>query len=223
MRVRSTSVGLLCAAALLLPACQLMPPGHEPADHELSCGERTLGYSLAGDRVRLHVADEVETLVREESASGARYRGEAGDTVFWSKGERVTVIHDGKRLPECRHADRVSLEDQRWQVASLEGEPVPEKAQPVTLDFMSEGRVAGRSGCNRYTAAWEWVGDRLIVERAASTRMACLSPVMAVEKHFLSALSRVEGARLVEEGALVLTGREGSELMRASAIPETGQ
>ena len=222
MRVRAATLGLLCSA-LLLPACQLMPEGQEPADHELRCGERTLGYSLAGDRVRLHVDGEVRELVREESASGALYRDESGDTEFWSKGERVTVTLDGERLPECRHVDRVSLETPRWQVGSVFGEPVPEEARPVTLDFMSKGRVAGRSGCNHYTAAWERVGERLIIEHAASTRMACPSSIMAFEERFLSALSRVEGARLAGDGTLVLLGNEATELMRASASPEESQ
>ncbi|MGM0450708.1 MAG: META domain-containing protein [Pseudomonadota bacterium] len=221
MRVRAATLALLCLM-LLLQACQLMPEGEEPADHELVCGERTLGYSLAGEKVRLHVDGEVRELVREESASGALYRDESGDTAFWSKGERVTVTHEGEELPLCQHADRMSLESPRWQVVSVEGESVPEEAGAVTLDFMPEGRVAGRSGCNHYTAAWEWVGDRLIIDRAASTRMACPSSVMKVEEHFLAALSRTEGARLEGDGddTLVLFGREDKELIRATASPQ---
>ena len=221
MRVRIASLALL-SSVLALPACQLMPDGTEPAAHQLSCGDRTLGYSLAGDRVQLHLEDGKRELRREESASGALYRSRSGDTEFWSKGERVTVTLAGERLPECRHIDRASLEPPRWRVLAVEESPVPAQARPVILNFMPEGRLAGRSGCNHFMAAWERVGDRLIIERAATTRMACPPSVMDFEQRFLGALSRVENARMTEDGTLVLVGREQDGLIRASASAEGG-
>ncbi|MFO7787067.1 MAG: META domain-containing protein [Halospina sp.] len=219
MRVHVATLALL-SSMLVLPACQLMPEGAEPGDHQLSCGDRNLGYSLAGDRVQLHLEEGKRELRREESATGALYRSRSGDSEFWIKGERVTVTLAGERLPECRHTDRASLEPARWQVVAVEDNPVPEQAQPVTLNFMSKGRLAGRSGCNHFMAAWERVGDRLIIERAATTRMACPPSVMNFEERFLAALSRIESARVEEDGTLVLTGREDGGLIRASASAE---
>ncbi|MEQ6885797.1 META domain-containing protein [Salicola sp. Rm-C-2C1-2] len=219
MRMRIARLALL-SSVLALPACQLMPEGTEPADHQLSCGDRTLGYSLAGDRVQLYLEDGKRELRREESASGALYRTRSGDTEFWSKGERVTVILAGQRLPECRHTDRASLEPRRWRVVAVEDNPVPEQARPVTLNFMPEGRLAGRSGCNHFMAAWERVGDRLIIERGATTRMACSPSVMDFEQRFLGALSWVENARREEDGTLVLVGRDEGRLIRAAASME---
>ena len=222
MRVRVATLALL-SSVLVLPACQLMPEGAEPADHQLRCGDRTLGYSLAGDRVQLHLEDGKRELRREESATGALYRNRSGDTEFWSKGERVTVTLAGERLSECRHTDRASLEPPRWQVVAVEDNPVPEQARPVSLNFMPEGRLAGRSGCNHFMAAWERVGDRLIIERAATTRMACPPSVMNFEEAFLASLSRVENARMEEDGTLVLVGRENNGLIRAKAAAEEAE
>ncbi|XOZ33664.1 META domain-containing protein [Halomonadaceae bacterium KBTZ08] len=216
MRMRVAILSVL-SSVLVLPACQLMPEATEPADHELRCGDRTIGYSLAGDQVLLHLPDGKQALAPEESASGALYRNEAGDTAFWSKGNRVTVTVEGERLPECRHSDRASLAAPRWRVRSVEAAPVPEEAQPVTLNFMAEGRVSGRSGCNHFMAAWEQVGDRLVIARAASTRMACPSGPMAFEERFLAVLSRVEGLRMAGDGTLVLLDRESNGVIRASA------
>lgn len=221
MQTRVATLALL-SSVLVLPACQLMPDGTEPADHQLSCGDRTLGYNVAGDGVQLHLADGRRELMREESATGALYRSRSGDTEFWSKGERVTVTLAGERLPECHHIDRTNLEPPRWQVVAVEDNPVPEQARPVSLNFMREGRLAGRSGCNHFMAAWERVGDRLIIERAATTRMACPPSVMSFEQRFLGALSRVESARMDEDGTLVLVGREAEGLIRASASTEGG-
>lgn len=216
------AVPALLVLMLALPACQLMPEWTEPADHQLSCGDRTLGYSVAGDRLQLHLEDGRRELRREESATGALYRSRSGDTEFWSKGERVTVTLAGERLPQCRHTDRASLESPDWRVLAVKDTPVPGQARPVTLNFMPEGRLAGRSGCNHFMAAWERVGDRLIIERAATTRMACPPSVMSFEQRFLGALSRIENARMEADGTLVLVGREDNGLIRASASAEGG-
>ena len=58
-----------------------------------------------------------------------------------------------------------------------------------------EGRLAGASGCNRFTAgveAGETAGD-LVVGPAAGTRMACPEEQMAVEDRFLEQLGAVSG------------------------------
>jgi heat shock protein HslJ len=67
-------------------------------------------------------------------------------------------------------------------------EPAPTEPQ-VTLAYQ-DGRLAGTSGCNRYTAAAKpgaSPGD-LTVGPAAGTRMACPEPQSAVEARFLKQL-----------------------------------
>jgi heat shock protein HslJ len=67
-------------------------------------------------------------------------------------------------------------------------EPAPAEPE-VTLAY-KDGRLAGTSGCNRYTAAakaGESLGD-LAIGPAAGTRMACPEPQSAVETRFLKQL-----------------------------------
>jgi heat shock protein HslJ len=71
-------------------------------------------------------------------------------------------------------------------------EPAPAVPE-VTLQFR-DGRFAGTSGCNRYSAAataGNAPGD-LTLGPAAGTRMACPEPQMAMESRFLAQLPRVQ-------------------------------
>jgi heat shock protein HslJ len=72
-------------------------------------------------------------------------------------------------------------------------EPAP--AEPEVTMVYEEGRLAGSSGCNRYTAGVE-VGETpadLVLGPAAGTRMACPDEQMAVESHFLEQFGAVSG------------------------------
>ncbi|MEO6028780.1 MAG: META domain-containing protein [Candidatus Binatia bacterium] len=76
---------------------------------------------------------------------------------------------------------------------------------PVVTFSYAEGRVNGRSGCNRYNAAARTgQAGTLTMGPVAGTRMACSAAVMAVESRFLAALGRVERWALVPSGHLEL-------------------
>ncbi|MFQ3667164.1 MAG: META domain-containing protein [Sphingomonadaceae bacterium] len=96
-----------------------------------------------------------------------------------------------------------------WTIFEVEGEAV----SGVTMAF-AEGRIAGRSACNRYTGVPGFSGaNGLSVPRAASTMMACPEPQMQTEQKFLKALEQV--ARWsVADGTLTLSAADGSVLMR---------
>jgi heat shock protein HslJ len=74
-----------------------------------------------------------------------------------------------------------------WDV----GEPAPD--EPAVTLAWHDGRLAGTSGCNRYTAAataGESPGD-LRVGPAAATRMACPELASSVEARYVAQLGRV--------------------------------
>jgi len=86
--------------------------------------------------------------------------------------------------------------------------------QDITMEFAADGRVAGSSGCNRFTGSYTAQGSSLTFGPAASTRKMCADQaVMEQEQHFLAALGTVrtiqaEGDRLTlrtAEGATALT------------------
>ncbi len=99
-------------------------------------------------------------------------------------------------------ADR--LAGSEWGV---EGEDLP------FIQFGSDGRVSGNSGCNRFTGSYEAAEDGSIkIGPLAATRMACPEPAMSAEAKFLSAL---DAARRYERDGirLSLRGEDGSVLM----------
>ena len=75
-----------------------------------------------------------------------------------------------------------------WTLTSLDGQPVV-AGTTITAEFTSESRVAGSSGCNRYTGRAQADSGRLSVGPLASTLMACeRDGVMAQEARYLTLL-----------------------------------
>ncbi|PLX45047.1 MAG: lipoprotein-related protein, partial [Hyphomicrobiales bacterium] len=81
------------------------------------------------------------------------------------------------------------------------------------LSFGGDGRVAGRSGCNRFAGTYRARRGRLDIGRLMSTRMACAPAVMRGERRFLGALRSSRFYRLSASG-LVLAGASGAPLLR---------
>ncbi len=102
------------------------------------------------------------------------------------------------------------LEGGEWRVTSLGGEP-PAADSEITLSF-ADGRVAGRSACNRYTASATLDGASLVIGEAVGTRMACPEPVMAHETAFLAFIGTPLTVAIDPDGTLVLTAADGTEL-----------
>lgn len=107
-----------------------------------------------------------------------------------------------------------TLSGAEWQVASLQGGPLPEGVVP-TISFQDDGRFAGHSGCNRYMGGWTQDGSRLTLTQVAGTMMACDEARMTVERRMFEALAAVTTVALTPGGALELLGAEGL-LIRAT-------
>lgn len=92
-----------------------------------------------------------------------------------------------------------------WRLARLAfAEPAPAGAE-VTLEI-AEGRVAGRSGCNRFEGPIREAKPREIeIGPLASTRMACPAEAMALEQRVLAALGAARQYSFLG-GELVLSG-----------------
>jgi len=100
-----------------------------------------------------------------------------------------------------------ALEGGHWQLTSIDrGQPMPANVE-ITLSF-DAGRIAGSSGCNRYSAAMtdgERPGD-VVIGPAMATRRACPEPLMEAEMHFLDTLSLVQSFSF-QVGKLALNGQ----------------
>lgn len=103
------------------------------------------------------------------------------------------------------------LEGVSWQLASGVEVEGWESVAPTAV--FEGGRMAGSTGCNRYTGPYTVEGDTLELGPVVSTRMACAPPADAVEAAFLAALERVT-RWLGDADEVVLLADDGAELLR---------
>jgi heat shock protein HslJ len=92
-----------------------------------------------------------------------------------------------------------------------------EAARP-SATFTDE-TVGGSTGCNRYTASYTVDGDSLELGMIASTQIACVPPVDAVEREYLAALESVAAWQLDGTELVLLDGDEGELLRYGPANP----
>lgn len=165
-----------------------------------------------------------ETLWRGTSTTGR-------DLVLWLKDQScsdgmsdtrhpVTArvsLPDGKFLSGCCRvapaaaAEAKVLEGATWQLTELPGfAGLDDLPRPPTVRFEA-GRVSGFGGCNNLTGGYRVDGDRLTIDRVASTMMACPEPAASVENAFHQAFAG--SFRYVVEGdQLTATAASGAVL-----------
>lgn len=95
-----------------------------------------------------------------------------------------------------------------WRVAAMSAGPaIPVDAEAI-FEFRN-GRVSGRAFCNRFMAAFEREGPELSIKSAATTRMTCPEPLMALERAFLDILGRAASATIDAAGTLTIRASDG--------------
>ena len=94
-----------------------------------------------------------------------------------------------------------------WRVDTLDGAAL-EKGATATMRFDADGRLSGKSFCNRYGARYQTDGARIAFSAAMSTRMMCAPEMMAREQRFLSLFNGDTQWR-VENDMLTLTTDNG--------------
>lgn len=117
--------------------------------------------------------------------------------------DTVAVILGETRYTGCGGDAESLLTGGAWSVTHIAGEEVP-GPRAVTLEFDGEGRVAGQGPCNRYSAAYQMTGEGLVLSQGVSTRMACVSEIMALETTFLDILQGSLTVHIHEDGVLNL-------------------
>ena len=103
-------------------------------------------------------------------------------------------------------ADSAALQDTRWVLVALGGEPPLVGAAP-SAEFTAD-QISGSASCNTYFGTYT-VGDgELSIGDVAHTEMWCAEPegVMDQEQVFLMTLATVGGYRLADGGLELLDG-----------------
>ncbi len=117
------------------------------------------------------------------------------------------------------NADSDSIQDTYWWVEDIAGAGVVD-ASHTTVAFMASGRVAGDTGCNRYTGNVTFAEERLEFGPLAGTRRACVPALMNQEDRFYQAMASVVSWRVAETGLLYLLDQAGEAVIRAAPIDQ---
>lgn len=116
------------------------------------------------------------------------------------------------------HSD-MSLTGTYWRLIELNGKPalLGDGEKELHMVFNTEdSRVAGFSGCNRFTGGYKVKENQIEFSHMASTRMACMES-MEQEQHFLSAMEKTKQFKINCE-KLFMHDADGKLLFRFKAV-----
>ncbi|MFZ5505959.1 MAG: META domain-containing protein [Pseudomonadota bacterium] len=102
--------------------------------------------------------------------------------------------------------------DGRWQIREVGTTKVPDDVD-AHIEFLPEGRMAGRAGCNRYTGSWARQGHDLRFGRIAATRMACAGAAMDIENRLFEMLDKVVRQDRPDERTLIMVTGDGRRIV----------
>jgi len=175
-------------------------------------GVRNLATAEIGDRVQVRAgrieANQIVLDVVQQGDGDAACCGTQLASRTWSLSGGV--LNEEKILVTGILSIQ-ALGGAEWVLTHLDKEEPLTEAAEVTLVF-ADGKVSGKSACNRYSAAVEQ-GDSpgaLKIGPARGTRMACPGDLMELEQQYLQALSGVTEFSFLG-GKLILSGDQDGQ------------
>ncbi|MFO7169320.1 MAG: YbaY family lipoprotein [Chloroflexota bacterium] len=128
----------------------------------------------------------------------------------------------GAALVGYNEATPATLIGTLWRLESFGPDSAPVEAvaaSPATIDFGSDSRVSGMTGCNGFGGSYRVEGDEIVFESIISTLRACDGPVNQQEREVLRALQgRVRYALSANQLRLLY---DGSTLTFVASQPPT--
>jgi heat shock protein HslJ len=107
-----------------------------------------------------------------------------------------------------------SLQGHRWVCVGLDAKGADPR-EPLSLEFLPEGRVQGFAGVNRLGGSWSAGEGVLEIGSLVSTKMGGPAELMDLERRYLDALGKVRGFS-VQSGLLRLQDAGGSVILEFS-------
>lgn len=114
-----------------------------------------------------------------------------------------------------------NIEGVVWQAFELNAKPLADGVV-ITLE-LKDGRIAGRSACNRYTGPYKidtQARSLKVTGPVAGTRMACMPEIMEVENAFTTQIDKVTAYR-VDDGPVLVIFAGTDEFLRLK--PQTAE
>jgi heat shock protein HslJ len=108
-------------------------------------------------------------------------------------------------LAACSSTPAADLPGSQWTVTSIDGTTTQAEGTP-TIEFGSDGAVAGTTGCNRYSGKVLVDGDKITFQSIASTLIGCDDALGAQEQAFIAALDKASNWSIGPNGDLTITG-----------------
>jgi putative lipoprotein len=105
----------------------------------------------------------------------------------------------------CGSSSSTSLPGSHWTVTSINGKTTEADGTP-TIEFGSDGKVAGTTGCNRYGGSVTIDGDKITFGPLASTLIGCEGAIATQEQAFTAALQGATNWSVGSNGQLTLKG-----------------
>lgn len=104
-----------------------------------------------------------------------------------------------------------------WSLSELAGAAPVEGRDPATIEFTTEGRVAGSSGCNRFFGGYTVEGASLTIGQVGSTMMACEPELMQQEQALFAALGQAAGYTIAGDTLTITTADGGAVVFTRAA------
>lgn len=173
-----------------------------------------------GYKYRLPTTPKVTTIVVKHVECKDGAGNSYPDTVEIDDSAGKTTGCGGPVGQQVAEADKApvassSLENIEWKAVEIKGQPVSEDVV-VSLQLDGAGRAAGKGGCNRYSGPYESGDNQKISFSGAmiATKMACMGAGGEIEQTYFATLAEVQGYRFEDGGFLVLTDKDGKDVLR---------
>lgn len=129
---------------------------------------------------------------------------------FASNPVAANAANDPNSLPAYRAVadhlmknDSAPLLGQEWVIEDIAGAGVIDDSH-ASLQFLSNGRLAGSGTCNRILGSYESDGTKLGIKLGGTTMMACPDALMNQERKLLDLLPTIRSYRIDDTGALIM-------------------
>ncbi|MBS3955734.1 MAG: META domain-containing protein [Methylomicrobium sp.] len=123
-----------------------------------------------------------------------------------------------------KEAKTFDMQDSPWQLkhfVTATGEIIPVLEGTAIDAVFANGKLTGRSGCNRYFGSFKLKEKTglSVVSPIGSTMMACSPAINEQERRYFDFLAKVDAYQLGENGhSLVLLNKEGKSLLEFDAL-----